>query len=115
MSTEKKIIVAVLICVSALLITNSGSIVAGNGAIPVERPFRIHGETTVNIDWENQSVDTDGRPIVPLTMKASQVSTEGWSDNQGQGVLYLDTFVNGIIDSVACRSVIYGVKWEISD
>jgi hypothetical protein len=114
MSTEKKIMVAVLICVSALLIVNSGSIVAGNGAIPVERPFRIHGETTVIIDWDNQSVDTDGRPIVPLTMTASQVSTEGWSDNQGQGVLYLDTFV---IEGSGVATDINGqtITWDASE
>jgi hypothetical protein len=93
MSKEKKLIVAALICVSALLIAKGGSIVAGNGAIPVERPFRIHGEAKVIIDWENQSINTEGRPIVPWTMQASQVSTEGWSENQGQGVIYLDTMM----------------------
>lgn len=93
MSTEKKIMVAALICVSALLIATGGSIVAGNAAIPVERPFRIHSEATVLIDWENQSINADGRPIVPWTMTASQVSTEGWSDNQGEGVIYLDTMI----------------------
>ena len=93
MSTEKKIMVAILICVSALFIAKSGSIVVGNGAIPVERPFRIHSDATVIIDWENQSINADGRPIVPWTMTASQVSTEGWSNNQGEGVIYLDAFV----------------------
>jgi hypothetical protein len=93
MSTEKKIMVTALICVSALLFAAGGSIVVGNAAIPVERPFRIHGEASVIIDWENQSINAEGRPIVPWTMKASQVSTEGWSENQGQGVIYLDTFI----------------------
>jgi len=93
MSTEKKIMVAALICVSGVLLAKGGSIVVGNAAIPMERPFRIHSEATVLIDWENQNINADGRPIVPWTMTASQVSTEGWSDNQGEGVIYLDTFV----------------------
>ena len=94
MSTAKKLMVAVLICMSALLLITGGSIVAGNAAIPVERPFRIHSEANVIVDWENQSLDTDGRPIVPWTMIASQVSTEGWAENQGEGIIYLDTFTS---------------------
>jgi hypothetical protein len=93
MSTEKKIMVVALICVSAVLLATGGSIVVGGAAIPVEQPFRIHGEATVVIDWEQMSMDADGRPIVPWTMNASQVSTEGWSTNHGEGVIYLDTFV----------------------
>jgi len=94
MSTEKKIMVVALICVSAFLLGTGGSIVVGNAAIPVERPFRIHSEAKVIVDWENQSLDADGRPIVPWTMTASQVSTEGWAENQGEGVIYLDTFTS---------------------
>ena len=114
MSTEKKLMVAALICVSALLIAKEGSIVAGNGAIPVERPFRIHSEATVVIDWENQSINADGRPIVPWTMTASQVSTEGWSDNQGQGVIYLDTFVaegSGVCTDINGQTI----TWDSSE
>jgi hypothetical protein len=114
MSTEKKIMVAALICVSALLIAEGGSIVAGNGAIPVERPFRIHSDATVVIDWENQSINADGRPIVPWTMTASQVSTEGWSDNQGQGVIYLDTFVaegSGVCTDINGQTI----TWDSSE
>lgn len=94
MSTEKKIMVATLICLSALLLATGGSIVVGNAAIPVERPFRMHGEATLLVDWENQSIDSDGRPFVPWTMTASQVSTEGWSTNKAEGVTYLDTFIS---------------------
>ena len=94
MSTEKKLMVAAFICLSALLIATGGSIVVGDAAIPVERPFRIHGEATVLIDWENQSIDADSRPTVPWTMAASQVSTEGWSKNNGDGVTYLDTLIS---------------------
>jgi hypothetical protein len=93
MSTEKKLIVAAFICLSALLLAKSGNIVAGNAGIPVEQPFRIHGKATVVIDWEQASMDADGRPFVPWTMNASQVTTEGWTTNQGEGVIYLDTFV----------------------
>ena len=93
MSTEKKLMVAAFICLSALLLTKSGNIVAGDAGIPVEQPFRIHGEATVVIDWEQASMDADGRPIVPWSMKASQVTTEGWTTNQGEGVIYIDTFV----------------------
>ena len=94
MSTEKKIMVATLICLSALLLAKGGSIVAGNGAIPEEQPFRIHGDATVLIDWADPNTDSDGRPFVPWTMAASQVSTEGWSTNKASGVIYLDTFVS---------------------
>lgn len=94
MSTEKKLMVAVLMCLSALLLGTGASIVAGNAAIPVERPFRVHSESTVIVDWENQGLDSDGRPIVPWTMNASQVTTEGWAQNQGEGVIYLDTFTS---------------------
>ena len=94
MSTEKKLMVAVFICLSAVLLATGRSIVFGDAAIPVERPFRIHGEATVLADWENQSIDSDGRPFVPWTMTASQVSTEGWSTNEGTGVIYLDTLVS---------------------
>jgi hypothetical protein len=114
MSTEKKIMVAALICVSALLIARGGDIVAGNGAIPVERPFRIHSDAMVIIDWENQSINADGRPIVPWTMTASQVSTEGWSDNQGQGVIYLDTFVaegSGVCTDINGQTI----TWDSSE
>jgi hypothetical protein len=114
MSTEKKIMVAALICVSAVLIATGGSIVAGNAAIPVERPFRIHCEATVLIDWENQNTNADGRPIVPWTMTASQVSTEGWSENQGQGVIYLDTFVGE--GSGVCTDLNGGtITWDSSE
>jgi len=90
MTTEKKLMVAAFIYLSALLLATAGSVV-GSAEIPVERPFRIHGEATVLADWENQSIDSDGRPFVPWTMTASQVSTEGWSTNEGTGVIYLDT------------------------
>ncbi len=93
MTTEKKLMVAAFICLSALLLATAGSVV-GSAEIPVERPFRIHGEATVLADWENQSIDSDGRPFVPWTMTASQVSTEGWSTNEGTGVIYLDTLVS---------------------
>ena len=99
MTTAKKLTVAAVICSLALLLVSGGSIVAGDGAIPVERPFRIHSDARVYVDWANQSVDADGRPIVPWAITASQVSTEGWSTNQGEGVLYLDTFIgegNGV-------------------
>ena len=114
MSTEKKIMVATLICLSALLLAKGGSIVAGNGAIPVERPFRIHGDATVLIDWADPNTDSDGRPFVPWTMQASQVSTEGWSDNQGEGVIYLDTFVSegsGVCTGLNGETV----TWESSE
>jgi len=114
MSTEKKIMVVALICVSAVLIATGGSIIAGNAAIPVERPFRIHSEATVLIDWENQNINADGRPIVPWTMTASQVSTEGWSENQGQGVIYLDTFVGE--GSGVCTDLNGGtITWDSSE
>ena len=114
MSTEKKIMVVALICVSAVLIATGGSIVAGNAAIPVERPFRIHSEATVLIDWENQSINAYGRPIVPWTMTASQVSTEGWSENQGEGVIYLDTFVGE--GSGVCTDLNGGtITWDSSE
>lgn len=93
MTTEKKLMVAAFICLSALLLATAGSVV-GSAEIPVERPFRIHGEATVLADWENQSIDSDDRPFVPWTMTASQVSTEGWSTNEGTGVIYLDTLVS---------------------
>ena len=93
MTTEKKLMVTTFICLSVLLLATAGSVV-GSAEIPVERPFRIHGEATVLADWENQSIDSDGRPFVPWTMTASQVSTEGWSTNKGSGVIYLDTFVS---------------------
>ena len=113
MSTEKKIMVVALICVSAVLIATGGSIVAGNAAIPVERPFRIHSEATVLIDWENQNINADGRPFVPWTMTASQVSTEGWSKNQGEGVIYLDTFVGE--GSGVCTDLNGGtITWDSS-
>jgi hypothetical protein len=94
MSTEKKLMVVVLLCVSALLLITGGSIIAGNAAIPVESPFKVHSEATVIVDWENQGLDADGRPIVPWTMNASQVTTEGWAENQGEGFIYLDTFTS---------------------
>jgi len=114
MSTEKKLMVAALICVSALLIAKEGSIVAGNGAIPVERPFRIHSEAKVIIDWENQGLDADGRPIVPWIMTASQVSTEGWAENRGEGVIYLDTFTSE--GSGACTDLNGDtISWDSSE
>jgi len=93
MTTEKKLMVATFICLSALLLATGGSIVVGDAGIPVERTFRIHGEATVLVDWEDPNTDSDGRPFVPWTMTASQMSTEGWSKNSGAGVIYLDTFV----------------------
>jgi len=93
MTTQKRLTVAALVCLSALLLASGGNIVVGGGGIPVERPFRIHSEATVHISWEDQSINAEGRPIVPWTMAASQVSTEGWSSNDGEGVMYLDTFV----------------------
>lgn len=93
MTTEKKLMVAAFICLSALLLATAGSVV-GSAEIPVERPFRIHGEATVIIDWADQSTDSDGRPFVPWTMTASQVSTEGWSANMGTGIMYLDTLIS---------------------
>lgn len=92
MSTEKKFMVAALFCLLALLLATGSSIVAGNTGIPVDRPFRLYSDATVTIDWENQGIDSDGRPFVPWTMTASQISTEGWATNEGQGVMYLDTF-----------------------
>ena len=93
MTTEKKLMVTAFICLSALLLATAGSVV-GDAGIPVERPFRVHGEATVLADWEDQNTDSDGRPFVPWTMTASQVSTEGWSTNEGTGVIYLDTLVS---------------------
>jgi hypothetical protein len=114
MSKEKKIMIAALICLSALLLAKGGSIVAGNGAIPVEQPFRIHGDATVLIDWADPNTDSDGRPFVPWTMAASQVSTEGWSDNQGEGVIYLDTFVaegSGVCTDINGQTI----TWDSSE
>jgi hypothetical protein len=114
MSTKKKLMVAAFICLSALLLAKSGNIVAGNAGIPVEQPFRIHGEATVVIDWEQASMDADGRPFVPWTMTASQVSTEGWSENQGEGVIYLDTFVGE--GSGVCTDLNGGtITWDSSE
>jgi hypothetical protein len=114
MSTKKKLIVAAFICFSALLLAKGGRIIAGDAGIPVERPFRIHSEATVLIDWENQNINADGRPFVPWTMTASQVSTEGWSENQGEGVIYLDTFVGE--GSGVCTDLNGGtLTWDSSE
>jgi hypothetical protein len=114
MSTKKKLMVAAFICLSALLLAKSGNIVAGDTGIPVEQPFRIHGEATVVIDWEQVSVDADGRPFVPWTMNASQVTTEGWTTNQGEGVIYLDTFLGE--GSGVCTDLNGGtITWDSSE
>jgi hypothetical protein len=94
MTTKKKLMVAVLMSVAALWLASGGRIIAGDGHTPLDRPFMIHSDATVVADWTQQSVDADGRPFVPWTMTASQLTTEGWSTNKGSGVIYLDTFVS---------------------
>lgn len=92
MTTRTKAIIGTCMVLSALWLATTGRAVVDGYAPPVERPFRIHGEATVLIDWEQAGADAEGRLFVPWTMTASQLSTEGWSTNEGAGVIYLDTF-----------------------
>jgi hypothetical protein len=91
MSTRKRIIVAVSVCLSSLLLATAMSAVLKKYE---ERPFRVHGDTTVLIDWANPQTDSEGRTFVPWTMTASEVATDGWFKDSGAGVLYLDTLVS---------------------
>ena len=91
MTTKKKLMVAVLMSFAALWLASGGKIIAGDGDTPLDRPFMIHSDATVIVDWTQQSVGADGRPFVPWTMTASQLTTEGWGANSGTGVMYLDT------------------------
>lgn len=114
MAAEKRILAVASICLCALLLTTSERIMAGDPGTPAERPFRIQGEARVHIDWESQNLDPDGRPFVPWTMTASQLSTEGWSTNEAEGKLFLDTFVS---EGIGVGTELNGdtIEWSASE
>src|SRR5512137_1610188 len=90
MDTRKKITVAAFVCLSTLLLATAMGVVLKKYE---ERPFRVHGDATVHIDWANPQTDAEGRTFVPWTMTGSRTCTEGWFKDTGAGVLYLDTLV----------------------
>jgi hypothetical protein len=91
MTTKKKLMTVVLMSIGALWLVTGGKIIAGDGDAPLDRPLMVYSDATVVADWTQQSVDADGRPFVPWTMTALQLTTEGWCTNNGTGVMYLDT------------------------
>lgn len=91
MTARKKILVTALICAFALLLATAMH--ASVQKAYFERPFRVHGDATVLIDWANPQTDAAGRAFVTWTMTAAHTCTEGWFKDTGAGVLYLDTLV----------------------
>jgi|GEM_PF-6436086 len=90
MGTGKKVLFVGLVCLSTVLLaTVMGAVLK----MYEERPFRVHGDATVLIDWANPQTDADGRAFVTWTTTGLRVCTEGWFKDSGAGVLYLDTLI----------------------
>lgn len=90
MTIRKKILVMASICTLALLVATTMSNVL---KAYEDRPFRVYGDATILIDWANPQVNAEGRPFVAWTLSGWQTCTEGWFEDGGGGILYLDTLV----------------------
>lgn len=107
----RKILVTAFICLSVLLLVTTMSEAFKRYE---ERPFRVHGDTTILFDWANPQTDAEGRSFITWTMTASEVATDGWFKDSGAGVLYLDTLVSeGSGEACDCNGDT--IAWESTE
>jgi hypothetical protein len=109
--TKFNVVLGLAVC--ALLL--STAVIAKH---PVERPFKIHGNATVILDFTSIVIDPVYGPFVPWDMTTSSEATHaGRSTEVGNGRLYLEA---GFSEGSGCSTHANGEEthwdaFEISD